>query len=103
MTSFDARGLVRTTLAGVFPRGFKRSHQYTVSCARQSAVRFTCGVQFTSGTYDYYGSVTVYYLRGSGNKVYWSDKYGVKWVNDRCYFHSAHRRRCKIQSTKGVF
>ena len=41
------------------------------------------------------------YFFGAGNKVYLSDKYTVHWVNDQCYFHSGHRRRCRVHTKRG--
>jgi hypothetical protein len=100
MTLSDARSFVRTTLRDAFPRTFNRAHQYVVKCSRISSIRFSCGVGYWSGPNDYYGRVVVFYELISG-KVYWSDSYDIRWVNDECYFHSGHPGRCAIHRAHG--
>lgn len=103
MNKATARSHARQVLSGVFDRIFARREAYDVSCSRVSATRFKCGVTFSSGPRDYYGNVTVFYEFGSDGKVYWSDDYTMRWVNDYCYFHSGHRRSCKIKVKRGTF
>jgi hypothetical protein len=99
----SARFYVRQVLAGVFHRVFRRGYSYRVSCSRVSGPRFRCAVTFSSGPNDYYGHVIVFYFLGAGGKVYWSDSYTVRWVNNHCYFYSGHRRRCKVHVKRGSF
>lgn len=103
MSLAEARPLVRQTLAGALKRPFAHRHAYTTHCSRNSRVRVSCAFRFWWGPTDYYGNVTVYYEFGSNNKVYWSDKYTVRWVNDQCYLHSRHRRRCRIHTKRGTW
>jgi hypothetical protein len=42
LTSSDARGMVRQTLAGVLGARVKRGHGYQARCNRGSAIRFRC-------------------------------------------------------------
>jgi trypsin len=100
MSLSDARSFVRTTLRDAFPRTFIHAHQYLAKCSRVSKIRFTCGVRYWSGPNDYWGRVAVFYELISA-KVYWSDSYNVRWVNDQCYVHSGHPRRCRIHHAHG--
>lgn len=82
---------------------FARRQTYQVSCSRVSASRLSCSITFSSGPNDYYGTVTVFDELGNDGKVYWSDHYTIRWVNDYCYFHSGHSRSCKIKAKRGTF
>ena len=101
MTLSVARSDARRTLSGALGKVFKREDSYKTSCSRVSSTRFNCGFTFSSGSNDYYGNVIVYYANGSVGKVYWTDHYTVRWVNDYCYFHSGHRRGCTIHTKRG--
>ena len=101
MTVFDGRVHTRQTVAGVLPRAFKHQHAYGTSCTRKSAVRISCKFSFWSGQTDYWGIVTVHDLSGSHNSRGWTDTYTARWVNDRCYYHSNHRARCKVTTRSG--
>ena len=103
MNKATARSYVRQVLAGVFHGVFARRESYELSCSRAPATRVSCGVTFSSGPNDYYGNVAAFYEFGSDGKVYWSDRYTIHWVNDYCYFHSGHRRSCKINIKHGTF
>ncbi len=103
MTMAAARADVRSTLRGVFHRTMLHGHAYRTACTRTTATRVTCQFSFWSGPSDYYGSVTVYYDRASGNVVYWTDNYTVHWFNDQCYHHSGHRRRCTVHTRRGTW
>jgi hypothetical protein len=103
MTLTEARVDARRTLAGAFGRSFDPRYPYRSSCRRESATRFNCRVTFSSARNDYYGNVTVYLVGGSGGQVRWSDRYAIHWVNDRCYLHSGHRRKCKVHSKRGTW
>lgn len=103
MTPAVARADVRRTLGGAFRRAMRRARGYRTTCTRNSATRMTCKFTFRSGASDYYGTVTVRYLRGSGNKVYWTDSYVVHWVGAQCSSHSGHRGRCAIHTRRGTW
>ena len=80
---------------------FGRGDAYRTSCSRVSGIKISCQVNFSSGLNDYYGSVTIHYLFGPKAQVEWTDNYVVRSVNERCYFHSGHRTRCRIQTKRG--
>ena len=103
MALSDAQSFVRTTLNHAFPRSFKHGHAITLKCSRKTAIRFNCTMTYWYGPNDYYGSVSVFYVKMSGGTVYWSDTYAVHWVNDHCYFHSGHPRRCTIHTARGTY
>lgn len=103
MSPATARIDARAVLAGVLGNVFDRGHAYKPSCSRASSTRFDCAFTFANGANDYYGDITVYYVSGSGGKTYWTDRYTVGWVNDSCYFHSGHRRRCTIHKRQGAW
>ena len=79
---------------------FRPAHDYTAKCSRKSPTRFACSVGFWHGPNDYYGMVTVYYLTGAVTE--WTDSYTIHWVNDQCYHHSGHPRRCAIHTRRGT-
>ena len=103
MSKATARSYVHQVLLGVFHGVFERRYAYEISCSRVSADRMNCGTTFSSGPNDYYGTVTVFYEFGGDGKLYWTDKYTIRWVNDYCYFHSGHRRTCNIKAKRGTF
>jgi hypothetical protein len=98
-----ARTDARAVLAGALGNVFDHGHAYKPSCSRASSTRFACAFTFSNGANDYYGDITVYYVNGSGGKIYWTDRYTLHWVNDSCYFHSGHRRRCTIHKRQGTW
>ena len=101
MGSNDAKSYVHQTLAGVFGRTFTHAQRYTATCNRKSRTRFTCGVTWFSSPNHYFGSVTVYYRRRPDGTVAWDDTYAISSVNDHCYFHSRHSRRCLVNKEVG--
>ena len=103
MTLGSARSYTKQTLTGVLGKTFKHRHQYQPSCARATSTRFGCDFRFWTGPNDYYGKVSVWFVFGSGDSVDWTDHYTIHWVNDHCYYHSGHRRRCKIHTKRGSF
>lgn len=103
MTLSAGRFYVRQTVAAVVGGPFRREHAYSTTCWRGSAIRITCSVSFSSGPSDYWGNVTVYFTNGSDGNTYWSDNYSLHRVNDRCYFHSGHRNRCRIYTKRGTW
>jgi trypsin len=100
MTFPDARKYARQVLGHVFAR-LPHEHTLKQSCARLSDIRVQCAFTFWSGPNDYWGSVAVYYYTGSAGTIYWTDRYRTKWVNDRCYFHTNHRRSCATHPNSG--
>lgn len=101
MTLRQARSYTHQTLAGAFHRRFKSGHRYSAHCHRGSSVRFQCNVAWYYGPNDYFGRVTVYFVSGSASGVKWTNRYLIRWVNDRCYFHSGHRARCRRRTARG--
>lgn len=97
----DARRDVSKTLDGILRRTFSHAHAYRTSCYRDSSVKVGCGISFWSGANDYGGTVTIHYLFGSDGRVYWSDSYVLRWVDDECYFHSGHPKRCQVSLKRG--
>jgi secreted trypsin-like serine protease len=102
MTVTAARSYTRKVLTGVFRGRYTRGRSKTLSCSRISASRFNCGANFSFAPNDYYSNVTVYLEIGAKNVADWTDKYTLHWVNDDCYFHSGHRRTCKIGTRRGT-
>lgn len=103
MTDTAARYFTRKVLAGVFRGRYTGGNSKKLSCSRTSATRFNCGANFSYGPHDYYGNVIVYYEFGANDALAWTDHYTLHWVNDQCYFHSGHRRDCKISTRRGAF
>jgi trypsin len=100
VTAAQAQGRVRTTLRGAFGRRFTRATQVTDRCTRSSAAGFKCATTWAYGPNDYYGTVTLGFAT-RGTAIAWSDRYEIHWVSDQCYFHSAHRSRCKVSLSRG--
>jgi hypothetical protein len=100
MSGADGRSFTRTVLRGAVRGAFGHQREYSVSCNRDSSIRIECDFQFNSQADLYWGTVTVYYVRMAGRTVYWSDKYTVHWVNDRCY-NSSHPLRCSYHRRRG--
>jgi secreted trypsin-like serine protease len=101
MASPDARRYVRATVVGVYGANFRNGRNYIVRCARNSAQRFKCQVSWRYGSADYFGAVSVYYVRDSHSVVVWTDQYVVHSVDDHCYFHANHRSRCNVGTKRG--
>ena len=102
MSQNAAKSYVRQTLRGAFGKHFKRGTQLTDRCSRTSATQFGCSTNWSYGPNDYYGTVTVFYEIYKDQQV-WTDHYAIRWVNNACYFHSRHPRRCKVDSARGTF
>jgi secreted trypsin-like serine protease len=103
LTSAAAHTYAGKVLAGVFRGPYRHASSKEISCARITAARFDCSVNFSSGAKDYYGNIVVYLAIGAKNGVYWTDSYTLHAVNDHCYFHSGHRRQCKVATRRGMF
>ena len=101
MTLGQAKQDVRQTVGGALGGRARPAHRYSAKCSRISPTRFTCGIQFWHGPSDYYGSVTVYLVRGANGLTEWTDSYTLHWVNDQCYFHSGDPQRCTIHTRRG--
>lgn len=103
MTLSAARSYARRVLTGVFRSRYTAGNSKLLSCSRVSPSRFNCGANFSFTPNDYYGNVVVYYVFGINSKLEWTDHYTLHWVNDYCYFHSGHRRECKVGTRRGAF
>jgi hypothetical protein len=103
MTVAAARIYTRKVLVGVFHGRYTAGNSKKLTCSRTSATRLNCGANFSFGANDYYGNVIVYYEFGTKDGTVWSDRYTLHWVNDHCYFHTLHRRECKISTRRGAF
>jgi hypothetical protein len=84
---------------GETARRFTRRRAYRLSCRAVEATKQKCGVSWSYGPNDYYGSVTIYYTFEAG-RVVWNDRYTIHWVNDYCYFDSGHRGSCRVRTTR---
>ena len=102
MSETDAKNYVRQALQGALGRHFKHNTPLTSRCSRTSATRFACSTNWTHATNDYYGTVVVWYELVNGKQA-WTDRYAVRWVNEQCYFHGPHPRRCKTDKASGTF
>jgi Trypsin len=103
MTVTSARSDVHHVLAAVLHRIFSRRHEHKLSCSRVSTTRVDCKLAFLSGRSDYHGNVAVFYLLGSDDRVYWSDRYTIRRVDELCAVGSRHRRACKVNVKRGRF
>jgi hypothetical protein len=78
---------------------FLHGQERQIHCDRQSKARLKCGVTWFEGSDDYFGTTTVFYgIRK--NVVLAGVHFTVHWVNDQCYFHSAHRASCQVQTKR---
>ncbi|MDA8068377.1 MAG: hypothetical protein M0T77_07180 [Actinomycetota bacterium] len=102
MTLADARYDTHETLHGALRRAWAVRHVQQLRCQRRSRVRFLCAVAWWQGTNDYYGQVSVWNVLVSG-ATEWTDHYAIRWVNNRCYFDSGHRARCRVRRRAGNF
>jgi hypothetical protein len=103
LTLGEAKNYVHQTVAGALGQRAHPAHNYRAECSRRSSTRVACTVQFWHSPNDYNGKVTVYLVRGPHRVTEWTDAYTLHWVNDRCYFHSGHPRRCAIQTRRGTW
>jgi hypothetical protein len=103
MTLSQARDDTRQTVRGAFPAATRHWHAYTASCSRRSAIRVSCAISFSSARNDYHGKVVVYFFRGAGATVFWTDNYSMHWVNGQCYSPSGHSRGCRIHAKRGTW
>jgi hypothetical protein len=99
LTRGDAISFTREALSKAFRNRFKGRRRYRVDCRRIDDTKRQCGVQWTYGPNDYYGSVTIYYAF-SGTEVVWRNRFTIHWVNDYCYFFSGHRSKCRIHTVR---
>ena len=101
MSQTQANSYVRQVLQRAFGRRFQRPVQFTNTCTRTSATRFTCSINWSHGPNDYFGTVTVWYQLDHSQPV-WNDRYSIHWVRDACYFRSGDPKRCRVWSTRGT-
>lgn len=99
MTSTEAKALGRRGLTEDFRAKFKHRHEYRVSCKRIETAKQRCSVSWYDGPNDYYGSITVYYLRENG-ELLWNDRYTINSVNDHCYYHTRYWRSCRVHTRR---
>jgi secreted trypsin-like serine protease len=97
LTFERAEELAAVAFAEDFRHHFIKASEKRISCRRQAKPRVKCGVSWYQGGDDYYGTVTIFYAIRR-NAVVWGDHYRINWVNDRCYFRSAHRASCKVHT-----
>jgi len=102
MSVSDAKYYARQTLRGAFGKRFEHGNSFTDQCSRVSPTRFICSPTWSYGPNDYYGGVTVWYEIQRDAQL-WTDHYGIRWVNDHCYFRSGHPHRCKVYSASGTY
>ena len=102
MTETAAKSYVRQTLRGAFGLRFKPADRFTTSCSRASATRFACSTAWFHAPNHYSGTVTVLYEINNKQQA-WTDHYAIRWVNDRCYYHSSHPHRCKVYTARGTY
>jgi hypothetical protein len=95
-----ARTYVKGSLATRFRTRFTRRHGYSTSCRSMSRYTVLCGVGWWYGPNDYWGAVRVINEIAQASFV-WTDQLNINWVNDWCYYHSGHRRRCRIYHARG--
>jgi secreted trypsin-like serine protease len=102
MSESDAKGFARQTVKGVFRKTWTSGHSQTFKCDRASRVKFACEVQWWDGPSDYGGTVSVRYVLVQA-QTEWTDHYSFIWVNDQCYYHSRHRKTCRVRRRSGTF
>jgi secreted trypsin-like serine protease len=102
MSEGQAKRYVRQTLQRAFGKRFRRGTQFSSRCSRMAATRFACSTNWSYGPSDYFGTVTVLYKLSTDQQVR-ADHYVVRWVNNRCYSHSGHPRRCRVYTARGTY
>jgi len=76
---------------------FRKATEKRIGCTRLARERVKCGVSWSQGGNDYYGTITIYFAIYH-NTVAWNDRYKIHWVNDRCWFDSGHKQTCVIHT-----
>ena len=92
-----ARELSAAAFEQEFNRHFLRSTDRQIRCIQLAKARVKCAVAWFQGGDDYYGTISTKYVLSRGS-VAWDYSFRIRWVNDRCYFHSGHRKSCKVHS-----
>jgi trypsin len=95
-----ARDLSAAAFEEEFKRRFLRSTDREIRCSRRAKAKVKCNVSWYQGGDDYFGAITTNYVLADGS-VAWNYSYKIQWVNDRCYFHSGHRKSCPIHTQRG--
>lgn len=97
LTFSHAEDLSAVVLNDDFRYRFRNGVRKRIRCLRIDKERVRCGVGWSQGGNDYFGTITIYYAI-ERNSVIWADHYKIHWVNDRCWFHSGHRQTCVIRT-----
>ena len=97
MSFARARYLSGLGLEEDFRYRFRDGAEKRIGCTRVEREKVKCGVSWSQGGNDYYGTITVYFALYH-NTVAWNDRYKIHWVDDYCWFHSGHRQTCVIRT-----
>jgi hypothetical protein len=89
--------LAKLVLREEFHGRYGAGREKRMSCWRIDREKVKCGVSWWLGPNDYWGGITVY-LAFSENEIVLGSSYRIHWVNNHCWFHSAHRRSCVIHT-----
>ena len=92
-----AKYLASLGLTEDFGYRFRRADEKRIDCVRVEREKVKCGVSWSQGGNDYYGTITVYFAIYH-NTVAWNDRYKIHWVDDRCWFSSGHRQACTVHT-----
>jgi hypothetical protein len=92
-----AKRLAFLALREDFHLRFTAGREKRIGCRRIERQRVKCGVSWYRGSNDYYGTITIY-LSVNENEFIANARYRIHWVNNYCWFHSGHRRRCPIHT-----
>jgi secreted trypsin-like serine protease len=97
LTPERAEELSGLAMQEAFGPKFEHGNEKSIHCARVSKARLKCGTTWFQGANDYFGQINVFYAI-KRNVVLAGVHYSIHWVNDECYFHSAHRQTCRVQT-----
>jgi Secreted trypsin-like serine protease len=96
----SAKFISEAILAKDFRKHFRAGHRRRVECVRVKKETVRCGVSWTQGGDDYFGSITVYLAIEKDLGVV-KHRYRIHWVDDRCRSRSGHRQSCTIHTRTG--
>lgn len=98
LTFRDAKHYVAIGIRDDFDRHWLRGRGKRVRCWRVEREKVKCGVSWFQGLNDYWGTITIYYLRGR-ESILWNDRYKIHRVNHYCWVHHRRpRRACAIRT-----
>ena len=100
LTVPKAKTLIGQTLINDLGNRFVNGQGTRVGCEAKDRLRVKCGFAWFYGPDDYFGSATISYAL-SKRSVVWNSSYTIRWVNDRCWFVSGKRSRCKVHTRHG--